>query len=46
VVRPLAGGRAELRFTAPRDARPGTRVLVSVTEAHTGVTVFAEVEIE
>jgi hypothetical protein len=36
-------GTAELRFVPPPDARPGTRFLLSVTDAHTRVTAFTEV---
>src|SRR5207248_1111731 len=38
VVKPAADGVAELRFTPPRDARPGSRYLISVTDAKTRVT--------
>ena len=43
LVRPVGGGTAELRFTPPADAAPGTRFVVSVTETITRVTAFAEV---
>jgi hypothetical protein len=45
VVKPAADGVAELRFTPPRDARPGSRYLISVTDAKTRVTAFIEVSV-
>ena len=45
VVKPAADGVAELRFTPPRDARPGSRYLISVTDAKTRVTAFVEVSV-
>ncbi len=41
-----AGGPVEYRFVAPPGAAPGSRVLVSVTDPVTGVTVFTEVEVK
>jgi hypothetical protein len=43
LVRPVAGGEAELRFTPPPDGQPGARYLLSVTESRTRVTAFTEV---
>jgi hypothetical protein len=43
LLHPLAHGQAELRFTPPAGARPGTRFLVSVTETRTRVTAFTQV---
>jgi hypothetical protein len=43
LVRTDARGVAELRFVPPADARPGTRFLLSVTDAHTRVTAFTEI---
>ena len=45
VVQPPRGGTAELRFTPPADAPPGSRYLVSVTDAKTRVTAFTEVQV-
>jgi hypothetical protein len=45
LVRPISGGQAELRFTPPPNAPPGSRFLVSVTEAKTRVTAFTEVKV-
>jgi len=45
VSRPLDHGSAELRFTPPADAPPGTRFLVSVTEPKSRVTAFVEVRV-
>ena len=38
-------GIAELRFVPPADAPPGSRYLISVTDAKTRVTAFTEVQI-
>ncbi len=44
LLRPAgADGTAELRFTAPPGTRPGTRFVLSITDAETRVTVFTEV---
>jgi hypothetical protein len=43
LVRAPSGGRAELEFTPPADARPGSRYLLSVTETSTRVTAFTEI---
>jgi hypothetical protein len=39
-------GVAELRFVPPADARPGSRYLLSVTDAKTRVTAFTEVTVQ
>jgi hypothetical protein len=46
VVHPPTNGSAELRFTPPADAPPGSRYLLSVTDAKTRVTAFTEVQIQ
>jgi hypothetical protein len=46
VVRPAENGVAELRFVPPPDARPGSRYILSVTDAKTRVTAFTEVVVE
>jgi hypothetical protein len=43
LVHAVERGAAELRFVPPAGARPGTRYLVSVTEAKSRVTAFTEV---
>jgi hypothetical protein len=43
LLAPVRDGTAELRFTPPPSAAPGTRFLISVTETKTRVTVFTEV---
>jgi Carboxypeptidase regulatory-like domain len=43
LLRPVAGGEAELRFIPPPGAKKGQRFLVSVTETRTRVTAFTEV---
>jgi hypothetical protein len=43
VLKPAAGGAAELRFVPPDGARSGQRFLISVTEEKTRVTAFTEV---
>ena len=39
-------GTAELRFVPPADAPPGSRYLISVTDAKTRVTAFTEVQVQ
>jgi hypothetical protein len=46
VVRAPSGGAGELRFTPPADARPGSRFIVSVTDAKSHVTTFTEVQVQ
>jgi hypothetical protein len=46
VVRQPENGTAELRFIPPPDAPPGSRYLLSVTDAKTRVTAFTEVQIQ
>ncbi|MDB4967183.1 MAG: hypothetical protein JWN44_2872, partial [Myxococcales bacterium] len=46
VVRPPVDGLAELRFLPPADARPGSRYILSVTDAKTRVTAFTEVTVQ
>jgi len=46
VVRAPDHGVAELRFLPPADARPGSRYLLSVTDAKTRVTAFTEVTVQ
>ena len=46
VLSPPADGLAELRFITPADAPPGSRYLISVTDAKTRVTAFTEVEVQ
>ncbi|MGZ3438126.1 MAG: hypothetical protein ACXVDD_01335 [Polyangia bacterium] len=46
LVRQPEKGNAELRFTPPADARPGSRYLLSVTDAKTRVTAFTEVQVQ
>ena len=46
VVRQPANGTAELRFVPPADATPGSRYLISVTDAKTRVTAFTEVQVQ
>jgi hypothetical protein len=45
VVTPPRDGAAELRFTPPRDARSGSRYVITVTDAKTRVTAFVEVAV-
>jgi hypothetical protein len=46
VVRQPDHGVAELRFVPPADALPGSRYLLSVTDAKTRVTAFLEVRLQ
>lgn len=46
LAQPGPDGKAELRLVAPRDAKPGQRLLISITDAPTGVTAVAEVPIK
>jgi hypothetical protein len=46
VVRAPSGGAGELRFTPPADATPGSRFIVSVTDAKSHVTTFTEVQVQ
>ncbi|HEX9100978.1 MAG TPA: hypothetical protein VF997_02175, partial [Polyangia bacterium] len=46
IVRPPSDGTAELRFVPPADAPPGSRYLISVTDAKTRVTAFTEVQVQ
>jgi hypothetical protein len=40
------GGMPELRFSAPADSKPGSKITLSVTDAASRVTVFTEVTIK
>ena len=46
VIRRPDHGTAELRFVPPADAPPGSRYLISVTDAKTRVTAFTEVQVQ
>ena len=46
VLRQPDHGEAVLRFVPPADALPGSRYLLSVTDAKTRVTAFTEIEVQ